>query len=45
MKISDVDVIILGSPEDYQATAGGDEAHGIKYLGPNGAFASPQSLG
>src|ERR1035438_798791 len=33
MKISDVDVIILESPEDYQATAGAEEAHGIKYLG------------
>jgi L-alanine-DL-glutamate epimerase-like enolase superfamily enzyme len=33
MKISDVNVIVLESPEAYQATAGGEEAHGIKYLG------------
>jgi L-alanine-DL-glutamate epimerase-like enolase superfamily enzyme len=33
MKISDVEVIILESPADYQATAGAEEAHGIKYLG------------
>jgi len=33
MKISDVSVIVLESPEAYGASAGGDEAHGIKYLG------------
>ena len=33
MKISEVEVIILESPEDYEATPGGEEAHGIKYLG------------
>jgi len=33
MKISDVNVIILESPDAYQAAAGGQEAHGIKYLG------------
>src|SRR5579863_9002669 len=33
MKISDVNVIVLESPEAYQATSGGEEAHGIKYLG------------
>lgn len=33
MKISDVNVIVLESPEAYGASAGGDEAHGIKYLG------------
>ncbi len=33
MKISDVNVIVLESPEAYQSSAGGEEAHGIKYLG------------
>ncbi|HEX4029751.1 MAG TPA: mandelate racemase/muconate lactonizing enzyme family protein [Terracidiphilus sp.] len=33
MKISDVNVMVLESPSAYQATAGGEEAHGIKYLG------------
>jgi L-rhamnonate dehydratase len=33
MKISDVSVIVIESPEAYGASAGGDEAHGIKYLG------------
>jgi L-rhamnonate dehydratase len=33
MKITDVNVIVLESPDAYQATAGGEEAHGIKYLG------------
>lgn len=33
MKISNVSVIVLESPEAYRATSGGEEAHGIKYLG------------
>jgi L-alanine-DL-glutamate epimerase-like enolase superfamily enzyme len=33
MKISDVNLIILESPNAYQSAAGGEEAHGIKYLG------------
>jgi L-alanine-DL-glutamate epimerase-like enolase superfamily enzyme len=33
MKISDVTLIILESPNAYQSAAGGEEAHGIKYLG------------
>lgn len=33
MKISDVNLMVLESPEAYQATSGGEEAHGIKYLG------------
>jgi len=33
MKISDVNVIVLESPNAYQTAAGGQEAHGIKYLG------------
>ena len=33
MKISDVNVMVLESPEAYHATSGGEEAHGIKYLG------------
>lgn len=33
MKISDVSVIVLESPKAYGASAEGDEAHGIKYLG------------
>jgi L-rhamnonate dehydratase len=33
MKISDVSVIVLESPEAYQSSAGGEEARGIKFLG------------
>ncbi|HEV2324335.1 MAG TPA: mandelate racemase/muconate lactonizing enzyme family protein [Terracidiphilus sp.] len=33
MKISNVSVMVLESPEAYHATSGGEEAHGIKYLG------------
>ena len=33
MKISDVSVMVLESPEAYQSTSTGEEAHGIKYLG------------
>jgi L-rhamnonate dehydratase len=33
VKITDVSVIILESPGSYGATAGGEEAYGIKYLG------------
>ncbi len=33
MKISDVNVIVLESPEAYGASAGGDEARGLKFLG------------
>lgn len=33
MKITNVSVIILESPGVYEATAGGEEAYGIKYLG------------
>jgi L-rhamnonate dehydratase len=33
MKVSDVNVIVLESPEAYGASAGADEAHGIKFLG------------
>jgi L-rhamnonate dehydratase len=33
MKITGVDVIILESPGAYAATAGGEEAYGIKHLG------------
>lgn len=33
MKITDVSVIILESPEAYGASESGAEAHGIKYLG------------
>lgn len=33
MKITDVRVLVLKAPEDYGASAGGEEAHGIKYLG------------
>jgi len=33
VKITDVNVIILESPGSYQATSGGEEAYGIKYLG------------
>ncbi len=33
MKITDVQVIVLESPDAYGASGGGEEAHGIKYLG------------
>ena len=33
MKISDVSVMVLESPEAYRSTSTGEEAHGIKYLG------------
>lgn len=33
MKITDVTVLVLESPESYGASGGGEEAHGIKYLG------------
>jgi L-rhamnonate dehydratase len=33
MKISDVSVMVLESPEAYHSTSTGEEAHGIKYLG------------
>lgn len=33
MKISDVNIMVLESPAAYRATSGGEEAHGIKYLG------------
>lgn len=33
MKITDVDVMVLKSPEAYRAASGGEEAHGIRYLG------------
>lgn len=33
MKISDVNIMVLESPAAYHATSGGEEAHGIKYLG------------
>lgn len=33
MKITDVRVLVLESPVDYHAPAGGEEAHGIKHLG------------
>lgn len=33
MKISNVSVMVLESPEAYHATSSGEEAHGIKYLG------------
>jgi len=33
MKISDVHVMVLESPEAYQSTSSGEEAHGVKYLG------------
>lgn len=33
MKITDVTVLILESPESYGASEGSEEAHGIKYLG------------
>ena len=33
MKITDVSVIVLESPEDHGVTAAGGEASGIKYLG------------
>ena len=33
MKITDVQVIVLESPDAYGASGSGDEAHGIKYLG------------
>jgi L-rhamnonate dehydratase len=33
MKISDVSVMVLESPESYHSTSSGEEAHGIKYLG------------
>lgn len=33
MKIIDVRVLVLKAPDDYGASDGGEEAHGIKYLG------------
>lgn len=33
MKISDVSVMVLESPEAYRSSSSGEEAHGIKYLG------------
>ncbi len=33
MKITDVQVMVLESPDAYGASASGEEAHGIKYLG------------
>ena len=33
MKITDVQVIVLESPQSYGASEGSEEAHGIKYLG------------
>jgi len=33
MKVTDVRVLVLKAPEDYGTSAGGEEAHGIKYLG------------
>jgi L-rhamnonate dehydratase len=33
MRITDVQVIVLKSPDKYGAFEGGEEAHGIKYLG------------
>jgi L-rhamnonate dehydratase len=33
MKITDVRVLVLESPDDYQAPDTGEEAHGIKHLG------------
>lgn len=33
MKITDVTLMVLESPDDYSAPATGEEAHGIKYLG------------
>jgi L-rhamnonate dehydratase len=33
MKITDVQVLVLESPDAYGSASGGEEAHGIKYLG------------
>lgn len=33
MKITDVEVVVLESPDAYGASDSGEEAHGIKYLG------------
>ena len=33
MKITNVSVMVLESPGSYGATAGGEEAYGIKHLG------------
>lgn len=33
MKITDVHVLVLEAPDDYGASAAGEEAHGIKHLG------------
>jgi hypothetical protein len=33
VKITDVQVLVLESPQSYGASEGSEEAHGIKYLG------------